>query len=187
MMSKFGEILHGVVNMHPIQTSFADLARRIRVVVEEESKKPSPDNTLISVLSDSGRAINELLVDKEKHHKEIWDRIKGGDVKVSDEDIIRRCVEVAEQSGDAFDLNHLDLLTKYGRKAIKEARHEEAQDWMGHKGCAYHIGVRDERQRIIVEIKKHVDCRSFHKIEGRPATCLDVVLYELIRGEESKS
>lgn len=38
----------------------------------------------------------------------------------------------------------------------------------------------DEKNKIISEIKKHVDCKTFHKIEGKPATCLDAVLYKLI-------
>lgn len=70
-MTKFAEILDGVVTLNPIRGSIIDLARSIRVCIEKESNEPFRDNTVISVLCDSARLINEMLVDKEEGHKRI--------------------------------------------------------------------------------------------------------------------
>lgn len=75
-MNNFAEILGDTVTMIPIRGSFIDLARGLRRCIRDESKKPFPDNNTISVLCDSARTINELLVDKEKYHKRIIQDIK---------------------------------------------------------------------------------------------------------------
>lgn len=57
----FKTILDGMAVMSIMDCSFNDLAYRIRVCIDNEQKKPFPDNDVISVLCDSARAINELL------------------------------------------------------------------------------------------------------------------------------
>ncbi len=54
-METYKEALGGMVALHPMNRSLVDFARAIRVVLEDEQRKPMPDNAVIALLCDAAR------------------------------------------------------------------------------------------------------------------------------------
>ncbi len=59
-LSVFEKEFQGVAVMGPVDRSYADLARALRVLVEEEQTKPLPNNALVAALLDCARMGTEF-------------------------------------------------------------------------------------------------------------------------------
>lgn len=71
-MSAYLEELRGVVALPQLmECSLADFARRLRLAIEEEQRKPNPDNRLIALLCDAARCGWELIKVAKRRDEEL--------------------------------------------------------------------------------------------------------------------